>query len=152
MDVSLSSAWAVFARFQQSIENDRFAVADSLADEAALTDLVDEFGSGDVSVEQLNRRYYSLRRNRRRKFRCRRRVRDSMAQFAQASQRDHVDEVEQQDRLRRASEKLADAEWVIFVRLAEGETVERLARNAGISAGAFRARVFRLRRRLRAVA
>lgn len=151
----LSPAWAEFDRLQQAVENENFATADALADDAALTDLVGEFEAGEPSTDEIARRYYSLRLNRRRKHRVRRRLfKNFVARPAEIRKREEnpTQSVDDADQLAWVRRRVTEPEWRLLLQRAAGEDSANLAKAAGISRGAFRTRAHRLRQRLQAVA
>jgi hypothetical protein len=153
MDDGLSPAWRAIARLQASIANNRFVNGDSFADEEALADLIDEFKESEPTLEKLGRRHFSLLKNRRRKHRCRRRLRRAWLadtgrrpETAPSAPSEYVGEVREE--LREVELNLDSADWRFFLRIAEGESIATLAKEAGVSAGAMRVRLHRRRQEL----
>ena len=154
MATNLSPAWEAFARLQEVLERKKIIMADVFADEEALTALADSFELGEPSAEELGRRFYSLRRNRRRKHRCRRRLQDAVM-TERGRQRDlriTANAFDDRDELEQLKRIVTEDNWSTFVSLADGTTVGELARVAGIPDVAFRVRLHRLRCQLRTVA
>lgn len=150
----LSPTWAAFGRIQQSIENERFATGDAFADDVALTDLVDDFESGEPPAGEIPRRFHSLRLNRRRKYRCRRKLYDApyFCGRPHESAESPAKRVESADEFEWVRRNTCDVEWGTLTRIAAGTSHQALAAIAGVSLVAFRVSLYRLRARLAAVA
>ena len=149
-----SSGWQAFERLQHSLQNEKYVDAAVLADEEALTDLLDDFTSAEPPADEVDRRYFSLRLNRRRKYRARGRLlvaysadicrRDAMEKAENPSER-----AEQKDLLGAVESKASPAEWAILRTLALGVSYSAIADSLGVTAGKVRTEVCRLREAIR---
>lgn len=153
MEDDLSPAWRAFARLQASVEKNRLVNCDSFADEEALTELADDFKEGEPTLESIERRLFSLLKNRWRKYRRRRGL--LRAWLAGAGRRPESDPCVPPERLEELREELVQvnheldpAEWQSYLRLAEGESIATLAEEAGVSAVNLRVKFHRRRREL----
>ena len=150
LSASLTSGWQTFERLQHSVDS-RIVTSDTLGGEEALSDLLDDFTADFTpSAEYVERRFRSLRCNRVRKQRhriCLLFRAELSEQVAAPDKR-----IDDADELRFVRSQVTSAEWGLFERVSLGFTYDELARDNGVSPGQLRARLCRLRSRLRLAA
>jgi len=154
IDVTPSSGWWAFERLQRSIQNQNHVDADALANDEALTDLLKDFRPNTPGSKEVRRRFSSLLRNRRRKYRNRNRVLGSVAPEVDRKRpgrfRNPLAAAEHNDLLQVCRSKVLLADWAVLNNLASGTSYAVIAASMGISKGRIRTQVCRVRATLRA--
>jgi hypothetical protein len=136
----LPRSWSTYLRLQQRLTRKHRVDSEAWGLEAGLNSLADKGAPSDEDVERLVRSA-----SRRARYQNRLRRIYLVPNNPMGTGEDAVDAVR---KLRFLIRRIGAGDWAILVGVGEGYTYKELAAATGLSAGALRARVLRLRRSL----
>ena len=156
-----SVRWTAFAALQESTEPQ--SIDQSLGREEALTEVLgDIIGNSSISEDRIRRRFATLSRNRTSKYRHRRNLeRDSARSSYRRGGRyfgssplrpptpDISDEIAWAELVTLVRSVLPERDFQLLCEIAEGKSYRDLAHDRMISVASTKAKVFRIRKRVR---